>query len=428
MFIVPLSRSIFTSAYLATNSAAAALQGSNDSELLSPMRLSVKKVSNTSQQHLSFPPGTLAQYFDTTVKEHKNQYQIRGNVSQDGSFMFKPGDKEKYAYTPSIYLMKLSDDRETARAQLKELRDAYRANQSVPEFLKKESALSSGYDTRWMDAYVEAPSQVTHRSKSFFTQVDPTNKVNDLDDIIANPMEQKHKEGGVSFLSWFVHPRSFIDAETKQRTINDYSYATFRQVAAKHQQIKLSGERVKPSSTQTVGAAEIKDARFAKNKAERSQIELGHLIGQKYLATPLDLTKEDLPRLKKLKADSQRFFEEKFGFDATKDKLNQYFHMPYAAVTTTLHLHSRLNQEMAPREATKSFHLDEVIKHLESHDDIFDLVFDRVQSVKGLEQQKPIDMVAELQGKNPVKFEYVGGYSKDDNGDFKLKGHDPLKN
>ncbi|MBS0044729.1 hypothetical protein KFE26_20885 [Shewanella sp. M16] len=148
---------------------------------------------------------------------------------------------------------------------MKELRDAYRANQSVPEFIKKESTLSSGYDTRWMDAYVKAPTQVTHRSKSFFTQVDPTNKVNNLDDIIANPMEQKHKEGGVSFLSWFVHPRSFEDAETKQRTINDYSYASFRQVAAKHQQLKLSGEHVKPSSIPTVGAAEIKDARFAKN-------------------------------------------------------------------------------------------------------------------------------------------------------------------
>ncbi|MCT8188852.1 hypothetical protein KY382_11705 [Pseudomonas monteilii] len=419
--------SMFVSSYLAANSASAALQGSSDSDSLSPLSLPVKKVSNTSQKHLSFPPGTLAQYFASPAKEEKNQYQARGNISQNGSFMFKPGDEEKYAYTPSIYLMKLSDDRETARTQLKGLRDAYRANQSVPDFLKKESALSSGYDTRWMDAYVKAPTQVAHRSKNFFTQVDPTNKVNNLDDIISNPMEQKHKEGGVSFLSWFVHPRSFVDAETKKRTINDYSYATFRQVAAKHQQLKLSGEHVEPSSTPTAGAAQIKDARFAKNKAERLQIESGQLIGQKYLATPLDLTKEDLPKLKQLKADSQRFFEEKFGFDATKDKLNQYFHMPYARVTTTLHLHSRLNQEMAPREATKSFRLDDVIKHLESHDDIFDLIYERAQSVKGLEQQKPIDMVAELGGENSVKFEYVGGYFKDDNGHFKLKGRDPLR-
>lgn len=423
-----LSANMFASPSLAKNNASAALQESNGSESLSLLKLPVEKVSNTSQQLLSSPPGALGQYFASPVKEHQNQYPARGNVSQDGSFMFKPGDQEKYAYTPSIYLMKLSDDRETARAQLKELRDAYRANQAVPEFLKQESALSSGYDTRWMDAYVKAPTQVTHRSKNFFTQVDPTNKVNNLDDIIANPMEQKHKEGGVSFLSWFVHPRSFVDAETKQRTINDYSYATFRQVSAKHQQLKLSGERVKPSSTPTAGAAEIKDARFAKNNAERSQIESGHLIGQKYLATPLDLSKEDLPKLKQLKVDTQRFFEEKFGFDATKDKLNQYFHMPYARVTTTLHLHSRLNQEMAPREATKSFRLDEVIKHLESHDDIFDLIYNRVQSLEGLEQQKPIDMVAELGGENPVKFDYVGGYSKDDNGYFELEGRDPLQN
>ncbi|MEZ1422817.1 hypothetical protein QVM55_23690 [Pseudomonas monteilii] len=71
--------------------------------------------------------------------------------------------------------------------------------------------------------------------------------------------------------------------------------------------------------------------------------------------------------------------------------------------------------------------LDDVIKHLESHDDIFDLIYERAQSVKGLEQQKPIDMVAELGGENSVKFEYVGGYFKDDNGHFKLKGRDPLR-
>jgi len=418
--------SMFINSCRVAYGAGATLVGCNESKSLSPLGLSVTKVSNTSQQ-LSFPPGALAQYFASPMREDKNQYQVRGNVSPDGNFMFKPGDEEKYAYTPSIYLLKLSEDRGVARTQLEELRDAYRKNQSVPDFLKKESALSSGYDTRWMDAYVKAPAQVTHRGKHFFTQVDPTNKVNNLDDIIANPMEQKHKEGGVSFLSWFVHPRTFIDAETKKRAINDYSYATFRQASAKHQELKQSAERIEPSSTLTVGAAEIKDARFARNKVERLQIESGQLIGQKYLATPLDLTKDDLPKLKQLKADSQRFFEEKFGFDATKDKLNQYFHMPYARVTTTLHLHSRLNQEMAPREATKSFSLDEVIRHLESHDDIFDLVYERAQSVKGLEQQKPIDMVAELDGTNSAKFEYVGGYFKDDNGHFRLKGNDPLR-
>jgi hypothetical protein len=99
--------------------------------------------------------------------------------------------------------------------------------------------------------------------------------------------------------------------------------------------------------------------------------------GCHYLASILDLTKDDLAQLKNLKKTCLTHIQKIYGATLEKDFIEMYFHFPYPDSTTTLHLHIRINFGRHPMEKSRSFELDEVISALEQGKSIQKLILER---------------------------------------------------
>jgi len=93
-----------------------------------------------------------------------------------------------------------------------------------------------------------------------------------------------------------------------------------------------------------------------------------------FLATMMDLTIKDLDLLKEIRVKTIKYLEETYNLNLKKDRIEFFFHFPYAEATTTLHLHIRINQEIHPLERARSISLDEVIATLEKDGKIIDLI------------------------------------------------------
>ena len=96
-----------------------------------------------------------------------------------------------------------------------------------------------------------------------------------------------------------------------------------------------------------------------------------------YLATILDLTSNHIDFLKNLRVTTLEHLEKVYEVNLNKDRIEMYFHFPYAESTTTLHLHIRVNQGHHPMESARSFPLDEVIDYLEKGEQISRLILQK---------------------------------------------------
>jgi hypothetical protein len=111
-----------------------------------------------------------------------------------------------------------------------------------------------------------------------------------------------------------------------------------------------------------------------------SQVDIKELElsdSKPYLATLLDLTADNLPLLRAMKETNELHLVNDYGVMLSEDKVEMYFHFPYAESTTTLHLHIRVNQGRHPMEIARSFSLDDIINWLESGYHINQLILKR---------------------------------------------------
>merc|ERR1711964_473217 len=98
----------------------------------------------------------------------------------------------------------------------------------------------------------------------------------------------------------------------------------------------------------------------------------------KYYASILDFEKDDLGYLEMLREKATEHMTKVHGYDGgERDRLELYFHFPYTETTATVHLHVRLNQGRPAMEAHKSFYLQDIIHHLTTHENLYELVGDR---------------------------------------------------
>ena len=173
------------------------------------------------------------------------------------------------------------------------------------------------------------------------------------DEFEKDPQHYKDRAGGLALNAWFVHPK-----ELEESVFSNPELRANPSLIKQHYEYAPSLE-----NTNNVG-----------HSSDRKKIsEMEAESGVRYLTSDLDLTKEDVPWLKKLKAQSLEHIRKEFGVDAN-DKVDLFFHEVVGLGTATLHLHIRVNQEISPLEKQKSLGLDEIINGLESGKSVKDLL------------------------------------------------------
>jgi guanylate kinase len=94
-----------------------------------------------------------------------------------------------------------------------------------------------------------------------------------------------------------------------------------------------------------------------------------------YLVSLLDLEAKHLPLLRSMKEKIDQNL--KLYHIGKNDRIDLFFHFPYAPKTASLHLHVRVNQHIHPLEAAKSISLDDVIVGFERGLTIDEIILER---------------------------------------------------
>lgn len=122
-----------------------------------------------------------------------------------------------------------------------------------------------------------------------------------------------------------------------------------------------------------VGIGWYRDEAFNKGIAntydqDREAIKKGPVSDvYSYKTNILDLVPADVPFLKSMKWQAERFAGLAYGYDPhDNDRLTLYFHWPTGAATNTLHLHVRVNYLMPALEYHRAVMLDDLITYMET--------------------------------------------------------------
>lgn len=194
----------------------------------------------------------------------------------------------------------------------------------------------------------------------------------------------KNQLEGLALITWFLHPLS------QPEDIREIPAEKTKDIL--HQRIKkeLSDGELTDSSQRfnyyrtgklsSKGLAPQKS--WSKLPRSESQNEISVLESKSsvpYLACIFDLDidkKRSLDYLKKLRATILQMLETIYGV-TPDDTIKIYMHMPYLEVTTTLHIHVRVNQASHAVEESKSFGINEIINILEQGKSVTELVLAR---------------------------------------------------
>ena len=164
---------------------------------------------------------------------------------------------------------------------------------------------------------------------------------------IHAPRTLKNAPGGFPLNVWFIHPD-----QLKNTMFNE---------PGNRENIAYAAQ-----SVGFVFASEVNTSTGRRPGAETIG-ELESKTGIKYLASILDLTKEDVPKPVKLKNFVLDHLENTYGVDET-DRVDLFFHSNGFTHPNniTCHLHIRVNERLHPFEEFKLVALDDIIDTLSS--------------------------------------------------------------
>lgn len=203
--------------------------------------------------------------------------------------------------------------------------------------------------------------------------------------IVNTPHLIKDNPEGFALLGWSIDSRLLTKHEWKIAQENGASFRDFLIANDKTKDTPPTYQFFKRTNSQE----------------EIGQLELGN-EKLPYLASILDLTSDHIEFLETLQKTTQKHLENTYQVDFTKDTVEMYFHFPYPELTTTLHLHIRVNHGRHPIERSRSFPLQEIITHLKYGKKVSDLILQRkIYYVEYQEMLHGINSIYLNQIKNP---------------------------
>ncbi len=337
---------------------------------------------------------------------------------------------KKYSEQTTIGQITFPQGKEDGYLVLDQLKKQYHQFSALPKFTHDLLKLRPSFQRQLI---VQQPVTYTYtKSKQWFIQPNPTYVDKNM---IANGELTKLKkiEDGFGLVAWYIHPGLLdrylpIDKSMKPEAIVNAQMEAITNkfnltpqdltlVRKKDVEITTQHERERKDSILQMLRTGTEEERGEINKTLKkpltrsesysslftrtlSQVSLSELEKEKltseskqlpgkktpYLASVLDLTHEHLPDLIALREDTLNHLKENFGIntdstlqdppEVNQDRVKLYFHFPYNDSTVTLHLHARVNQGTQPVEHGQEIQLDDVIKHLTTHDNIYDMILD----------------------------------------------------
>jgi len=251
---------------------------------------------------------------------------------------------EKQMQTPFLYKTELTQQ------NLDMMQQQYHDVRGNPEFIREFLCVNPNSNQTRM--YLNHPEYVSWADDGSYVIV-PNYPYLNRDEFDKDPKHYKDKEGGLALNAWFVHPK-----ELEESVFSNPELRKNPTLIKQHYEYAPSLEKI-----DNVG-----------HTSDRKKIsELEAESGVRYLTSDLDLTKEDVPWLKKLKAQSLEHITKEFGVNEN-DKVDLFFHEVVGLGTATLHLHIRVNQKISALEKQRSLGLDEIIDGLESGKSVKDML------------------------------------------------------
>ncbi|WP_163835619.1 hypothetical protein [Spartinivicinus ruber] len=321
----------------------------------------VKQVQNNPEQKLSSQVGrTLDAYGiddnrDTLSQLNQDNYNVLIKKNKSGSpilnhgvYVSKKGEDEYGAFkwlnpiglikyqTEDVAVVKFHN-----QDQLDQLSCTY-AEKPLPKFLVQ---ILNTEKCRDVEMYQKNP-----KLAKFISAVDPSQNgylirpnspyISDtmMDVYINNPESLKDSKEGITLCTWAIHP---------------YIQSSF--LGEKQNRSDISQIKVDQTTTQ----------QFINDKT-----------GNHSLASILDLKKEHVPQLIKLRDETLQHLADVYK-TTENDSVRMFFHFPVAEKTATLHLHTWVNKGDHPLNEPRSFDLDMIIKNLQQGREISELVLSR---------------------------------------------------
>lgn len=167
----------------------------------------------------------------------------------------------------------------------------------------------------------------------------------DAKNNIYSPSALKQLPDGFPLGVWYVHPALLQKSVFRNRDIRN----NFQSAASKAPMPPISLTNISDIEKET---------------------------GTPYLASIFDLTPQDLPYLESLKKLAHRHLQQRYEISET-DLVELLFHSITATVTTTLHMHVNVNQQLHPLNRHRCFSMDEIKDALENGQTGLDLVSSR---------------------------------------------------
>lgn len=323
--------------------------------------IQVKQVQNNPEQKISSQVGKALDIYgiddnrNTLNKLNQDNYNVlikqdeSGNpVLNHGVYISKKGEDEYGAFkwlnpiglikyqTKDVAVIKFN-----SQDQLDQLSRTY-AEKPLPKFRVQ---ILNTEQCRDVEMYQKNP-----KLAKFISAVDPSQNgylirpnspyISDkvMEAYINNPESLKDNKEGITLCTWAIHP---------------YIQSSF--LGDKQNRSDISQIKVDQATTQQA---------------------INDKTGNQSLASILDLKKEHIPQLIKLRDETLQHLADVY-HTTDNDNIRMFFHFPVAEKTATLHLHTWVNKGDHPLNEPRSFDLDTIIKHLQQGSEISELVLGR---------------------------------------------------
>jgi len=253
----------------------------------------------------------------------------------------------EHSKSPFLYKMDITEK------NLDLLKQQYHEVRGHPAFIRE--FLAGNPSSNAIRMLLNNPDFVTWGDDGSFVII-PNSPYIERDELETNTKHYKDKTGGLALNAWFIHP--------KQLEESIFSNPEIR----KNPKLIQQHYSYVPSLEKTYDVERLDNQKRIRQLEEES--------GVRYLSSVFDLTREDVPWLKKLKATAMENLQKEYGVTAD-DKVDLFFHSVISLGTTTLHLHIRVNQQISPMEKQGSIGLDEIIGGLENGKTINEMMLER---------------------------------------------------
>ena len=338
----------------------------------------------------SMAPPRITRNQEITFGENRKNLQ-RGAKK----FQFHPKAVDNYLNQETRFSLKFKN-----RNILEKVKAGYRNLRNIPGFIHHKYFLNTSNPTskpvnaRPLRAMRDNPKLYEfHRNGEHGFSIEPNPSYNDLQRLGDPNLSKslKHQTGGVSCISWFFHGSVL----SKQHSTNGEELEFLPNLEEEERKNVIN--RALENNLQD---RDLRANSFYENESPRTEEQLKSPKDLKrrnsqklldeidsnntYLTTLLDLNKSHIELLKDMRSKAISYMKTQFNYNENDDQLLMYFHFPTGDVTSTLHLHIRLNQDSTEIEKSRAFSLDDVINHLESNEDTLDLVVNRSNTKDGL--------------------------------------------